>query len=61
MSSSSHNKQAAVKDAVNEEAETELRLLMIHGARTGEELRIVPGTSFIDDRAPITHGRSRRK
>lgn len=61
MGSSSHNKQAAVEEAVKEDAETELNLLMIHGARTGEELRIVPGTSFIDDRVPITHGRSRRK
>lgn len=58
MSSSSHNKQVAVKEAVNKEEKTELNLLMIHGARTGEDLKLIPGTSFIDDRSPV---RGRRK
>lgn len=55
---SSHNKQVAMEEVVNEEAGTELKLLKIHGARTGEDLKLIPGTSFIDDRSPV---RGRRK
>ncbi len=53
---SSYDKQKAVKKAIDKEVETELELIRIN---TGEKPKLIPGTSFIDDRRPITHGRRR--
>ncbi len=51
---SSHDRQAALEKAVRDEAEMEIDIIRKH---TGAEPKIIPGTSFIDDRVPITRGR----
>lgn len=59
---SSHNRQGAIEATVDKDMKTETATATVTSIGNAGNLeilgmKIIPGTSFIDDRLPITHGR----